>query len=237
MILRRVGGPPLVIGHRGAAALAPENTLASLEAAVAAGADLVEFDVGPDLRLGHSARERPSDQLSLDEALAFLASADVGVHVDAKAPGYEDAIVQAVRRHGLEQRAVVSAAYSVTTRRLAQLAPSLPRAIGYPHDRHGVSRLRWPAALSRAGAAALRQGMPLRLPLLIRRSHANVLSLHHTLCSRAAVAASHRFGAPILAWTVNDPACVRRLADLGVDAIVSDDPEMVREALGRLGRP
>lgn len=237
MILRRAGGPPLVIGHRGAAARAPENTLASLEAAVAARADLVEFDLGPDLRLGHSARERPSDQLSLDEALAFLAAADVGVHVDAKVPGYEDAIVQAVRRHGCEERAVVSTAYPVTTRRLARLAPSLPRAIGYPHDRYGVSRLRWPAALSRAGAAALRQGMPLRLPLLIRRSQANVLSLHHTLCTRAAVAASHRLGAPILAWTVNDPDGVRRLADLGVDAIVSDDPEMAREALGTLSHP
>jgi glycerophosphoryl diester phosphodiesterase len=237
VILRRADGPPLVIGHRGAAARAPENTLASLEAAVAARADLVEFDVGPDLRLAHSARERPSDRLSLDDALAFLAAADVGAHVDAKVPGYEDAIVQAVRRHGFEERAVVSTAYAVTTRRLAQLAPSLPRAIGYPNDRYGVSRLRWPSALSRAGAAALRQAMPLRLPLLIRRSRANVLSLHHTLCSRAAIAASHRFGAPVLAWTVNDPDGVRRLAELGVDAIVSDDPEMARRALGTLSRP
>jgi glycerophosphoryl diester phosphodiesterase len=235
--LRRAGGLPLVIGHRGAAARAPENTLASLETAVAAGADLVEFDVDADLRLAHSPRERPSDHLSLDDALAFLATADVGVHVDAKAPGYEGAIVQAVHRHGFEERAVVSTAYSVTTRRLARLAPSLPRAIGYPHDRYGVSRFRWPAALSRTGAAALRQAMPLRLPLLIHRSQANVLSLHHTLCSRAAIAASHRFGAPVLAWTVNDPGVVRRLSDLGVDAIVSDDPEMAREVLGTLGRP
>jgi len=79
--------------------------------------------------------------------------------------------------------------------------------------------------------------MPLRLPLLIRRSRANVLSLHHTLCSRAAVAASHRAGAPVLAWTVNDPAGVRRLSEAGVDAIVSDDPEMAREVLGTLSRP
>src|SRR5476649_2130039 len=52
--LRREGDLPLVIGHRGAAALAPENTLASLEAAVAAGVELVEFDVGAGLVLGHS---------------------------------------------------------------------------------------------------------------------------------------------------------------------------------------
>jgi glycerophosphoryl diester phosphodiesterase len=235
--LRRTDGPPLVIGHRGAAARAPQNTLSSLQAAVAAGADLVEFDVGPDLHLSHSARERPADRLSLDDALAFLATTPLGVHVDAKATGYEDALVDALRRHGFEGRALVSTAYRATTRRLEQLAPSLPRAIGYPNDRYGVSRVRWPTGLTRAGAGLLRQTMPLRLPLLLGRSGATVLSLHHTLCSRAAVAVSHRRGAPVLAWTVNDPAGVRRLSELGVDAIVSDDPEMAREALARLHHP
>ncbi len=211
--------------------------MASLEAAVAARVDLVEFDVGPDLQLAHSAGERPDEGLSLDDALAFLAGVGVGVHVDAKAPGYEAALVAALRRHRLEERAVVSTAYGVTTRRLAELAPSLPRAIGYPNDRYGVSRFQWPSQLTRAGAFALRQAMPVRVPLLIRRSHANALSLHHTLCSSAAIAASHRAGAPVLAWTVNDPEDVRRLAALGADAIVSDDPEMARDALGTLVRP
>lgn len=238
MNLRRADGrPPLVIGHRGAAACAPENTLASLQVAVAARADLVEFDVGPDLHLAHSARERPAAELSLDDALTFLSQHGIGVHLDAKEPGYEQALVDALRRHGLEDRAVVSTAWSVTSRRLARLAPALPRAIGYPRDRYGVSRLRWPARLTGGGAAALRQAMPVRLPVLLRRSRANVLSLHHTLCSRAAVAAAHRLGVPVLAWTVNDPQGVRRLAALGVDAIVSDDPEMVRDALATLNRP
>ena len=43
--LERRDGQPLVIGHRGAAALAPENTLASFRAARAVGVDLIEFDV------------------------------------------------------------------------------------------------------------------------------------------------------------------------------------------------
>jgi len=229
--LRRTDGPPLVIGHRGAAAVAPENTLAALQAAVDAGADLVEFDIGPDLRLAHSTREVPEEQVSLDTALEFLREHRLGVHLDVKLPGYESAVVDAIRRHGMEQRGLVSTAFAVTSRRLSRLAPALPRAIGYPRDRYGVSSLRWPQALTRTGAAALRQAMPVRIPLLLRIARADVLSLHQTLCSRAAVRAAHALGAPVLGWTANDPATVRRLADAGVDAIVSDDPGMALATL------
>lgn len=231
MNLRRGGGGPFVIGHRGAAAVAPENTIAALQAAVDAGAHLVEFDVGPGLRLAHSRRELPAEHVSLDGALEFLRAHDLGVHLDVKLPGYEQDVADAVWRHDLGSRTIVSTAFAVTSRRLARIAPSLPRAIGYPRDRLGISRIAWPEGVTRAGAAALRQAMPLRVPVLLRVARATALSLHHTLCSRAAVRVAHRLGAPVLAWTVNDPAGVRRLALLGVDAIVSDDPGMALATL------
>lgn len=220
-----------MIGHRGAAAVAPENTLAALEAAVAARVDLVEFDISPGLRLGHSLDELPDDSISLDSALAFLGRHGVGVHLDVKLPGYEEQVLDAIRRHGVAERAVISTAFAVTARRFARLAPELPRAIGYPRDRLGVSNLRWPKPLQRAGATALRQAMPVRVPVLLLWARANTLSLHHTLCSRAAVATAHRLGAPVLAWTVNDERGVRRVAAAGVDGIVSDDPEMALATL------
>jgi glycerophosphoryl diester phosphodiesterase len=223
--LLRTNGRPLVDGHRGARAVAPENTLAGLQAAVAAGADLVEFDVAPGLIVAHSAAEVPGQALSLDAALEYLASVDIGVHVDVKLPGYEAAVVDAVRKHGLAERALLSTALPPVSRTFAALAPELPRAIGYPNDRLGVSRFAWPAAVTRPGAAALRAVMPLRIPVLLRQSRADVLALHHTLCSRAAVAAAHRLGAPVFAWPVGDAAGALRLATLGVDVIVSDDPE------------
>ena len=234
MNLRRATGHPLVIGHRGAAAVAPENTLAALEAAVAARVDLVEFDISPGLRLGHSLDELPPEEVSLDDALEFLKGHGVGVHLDVKLPGYEHDVLEAIRRHGVGERAVVSTSFAVTVRRFARLAPELPRAIGYPRDRLGVSDLSWPRPMQRAGAAALRQAMPVRIPVLLRWARANTLSLHHTLCSRAAVAISHRLGAPVLAWTVNDPASVRRVTAAGVDGIVSDDPEMALATLRAL---
>jgi glycerophosphoryl diester phosphodiesterase len=233
--LRRVGGDrPLVIGHRGAAAVAPENTRAALEAGVAAGADVVEFDISPGLVLGHSDDERPADGLHLDDALELLGRTTVGLHLDVKLPGYEGAVVETVRRHGLSERALVSTAFAVSSRRLAALAPELSVAIGYPRDRLNASSLPWPQPFQRAGAAALRSAMPARIPPLLRRARANTLSLHHTLCSPAAVTTAHRLGAPVLAWTVNDPDSVRRVTNAGVDGIVSDDPEMALATLRAL---
>ena len=225
MNLLRGDGPPLVIGHRGAAAVAPENTRASLEAAVAAGVDIVEFDISPGLRLGHSSDELPAEELTLDDALELLEKHGVGVHLDVKLPGYEDDVLAAVHRHGLAERALVSTAFAVSARRFA--GSGLPVAIGYPRDRLGVSNIEWPRPLTRAGAAALRQAMPARIPVLLRWARANTLSLHHALCSRAAVRTAHLLGAPVLAWTVNDAAGARRMAALGVDGIVSDDPKIV----------
>ena len=75
--LLRGEGPMLRIGHRGAAALAPPNTIQAVEAAVAQGVDLVELDVfgRPDrtLVLGHSRRELGEEPVTLEDVFAFLA--------------------------------------------------------------------------------------------------------------------------------------------------------------------
>jgi glycerophosphoryl diester phosphodiesterase len=82
------GAPPLRIGHRGAAALAPENTIRSLRAAVEHGVDLVEFDVldlprGP-LVLAHSDR---LDEVSDGRAHGSVRDRTIEAAVGAAAPG------------------------------------------------------------------------------------------------------------------------------------------------------
>lgn len=227
-----------MIGHRGAAAVAPENTLTGLEAAVAAGADLVEFDVVDGLVLEHPGGDRAGDPPpTLDDALAFLAAQEIGVQIDLKHEGIETDVAAVVRRHGLGDRVIVSSTKTGPLRRLAGVDPGLTRAISYPHDRYGAAGLPWPRAVVRSAAACLRPAMRLRLPPLLGAARAQVLSVRHELVGRALVDTTHARGAALLAWTVNDPPAIERLVEAGVDAIVSDDPGLALRVLATLDLP
>jgi glycerophosphoryl diester phosphodiesterase len=227
-------GRPLVIGHRGAPLLAPENTLESFAAAIAAGADAVELDVGRGLVVAHSEHELPEHALVLDDALAFLAERDVAVLVDLKRPGIERDVAAALRRYGLVERAFVSSTSPAALRRLAAADVEVTRSISYPNDRYRVSRVAWPRAVTAGSAAAARAATPLRVPLLLAAARAAVLTLHHALVSPAALRAAGSRGAALVAWTVNDPERIAALGRLGVDGIVTDDPGKAREALATL---
>ncbi len=227
----------LVIGHRGAPLLAAPNSLAAFAAAVAAGADMVELDVGAGLLVGHAGEEHLTPPLRLEQALASLAGHEIDVQVDLKRIGIEAEVAAAVRASGLEGRVAVSSTWPRSLRALEREAPALTRIVGYPRDRLGAARLPWPGPLEAAGAAALRALMPGRASLLLAAGRAQGLALHHALCSRALVRAVQRRGAAVLAWTVNDPARIEALARLGVDGIVTDDPGMARSVLGTLSRP
>lgn len=226
---------PLRVGHRGAAALAPENTAASLRAAVEHGVDVVEFDVlalpREGLVLAHSAREVPETPVSLDEALSTLASAGVGVQIDVKGGGLEDAVVATLAHHGMTGRAVVSSVRSTVLARFAALEPTLPRALSYPDDRLGVSRTPLAAPAVRAALVAGRATLPYRLDGMLRRARATVASLHEALVTARTVEHCRRLGVPLVVWTVDDPERVRALDALGVDAVVSDDPRMLAATL------
>ncbi len=257
---RREDGSLLRVGHRGAAALAPENTLHSLRAAVAAGVDVVEFDVldlerGP-LVLAHSdhlievshgaasgsvrsltlaeLREVAPDLPTLDEALAFFAdeAPAVGLHIDLKLRTRLDELSGAVVRHGLAERTIVSAFHTRRLHDVARHAPTIQIGFTYPEDRFGVSRRPrlWPVIS--VGLSTLRASMPARLPRLLRRAGATALMLEHRLVSESAVARAHALGVPVLAWTVDDPADLRRVTAAGVDGVITNDPRIFMATLG-----
>ncbi len=230
--LRRAKGAPLLrVGHRGAAALAPENTIAALALAVQLGCDLVEFDVlelDGKLVLAHSAAELPAAPAPLDEALAFLARSEAGAHVDLKSPGSEAAVAEALRRHGLVERAVVSTFRPESLRALHAVEPGLRLGLTYPEDRHGLSRQRALGPVVDLGLAAMRIVLARRIGRMLAAADATAAMLHWQVVNRAVVERCHALGVPVLAWTVETREHVRRLDELGVDGVIADDPQILR---------
>lgn len=230
MRLLRGDGPLIRVGHRGAAALAPENTLASFDAAVALGVDAVEFDVvdpgsGP-LLVGHSLPELAPEPPTLDDAIDHLRRAEVWLHVDLKLSTRLDEVAAALARHGVEERAVVSSFHRPSLHALARHAPRVRIGFTYPDDRYGVSKRRALRPAITIGTAALRRAIVARVPAMLERAGAQALMLQHAVVSRAAVARAHALGAAVWAWTVDDPVELARLDAAGVDAVISNDPRI-----------
>jgi glycerophosphoryl diester phosphodiesterase len=247
-------GRPFRIGHKGAAALEAENTLRSLSRAVELGCDLVEFDVldlhDGTLVLAHSddllevshgaaagqvrtktlaeLREVAPELPTFDEALELLGASGAGLHVDLKWHGYEDAAAEAIRKHGLVERTVVSSFHAASLRRLAELEPAIARGYTYPFDRRGVSRNRMLAPVTATALLGLRRALPWRINGLLERAHASAAMLHHFVVSRAAVERAHARGAAVFAWTVDDDAALARVVSAGVDGVVTNDPRIFR---------
>lgn len=232
MNFRREGSGYLRVGHRGAAALAPPNSLAGLDAALAAGLDGVEVDVVEANRqvvLAHSLGEHAPDAPTLDEALAVLAERggpDVFVDVDVKGWGFEGQILDALHRQGFLDRALVSSFFFRTLRAMRRLDPEVALAVSYPYDRLRVTARGVPERAIATGLSAMRRVLPLRIGRLLARSGAGVATLHHLVISRSLVERCHALGVPVLAWTVNDAVALARVVELGVDGVITDDPRI-----------
>jgi glycerophosphoryl diester phosphodiesterase len=225
--LRRRDGRALRIGHRGAAALAPENTLESIELAVELGCDLVEFDVHAvdgSLVLAHDRPLATEGLPTLDDVLAFLASTRAGVHLDLKSHGAEREVADALRRHGLLERTLVSSFRGATLRALHAVEPSVRLGRTYPQDRTGLAGRPAFMPLVRPVVGALRRALARRIGRLLVRSRATVAVLHWAVLSEAVVSRCRALGVPVLAWTVDDPAQLPWLDRLGVDGVITNDP-------------
>jgi glycerophosphoryl diester phosphodiesterase len=230
----------LVIGHRGAPLIARENTVAAFRAAGDQGADGVELDVRgtADGRLAlhhdaHLADGRAVVELpweALPEGTADLPAALDAcrgmrmVNVEIKnwpddvdfdpTLGHVDAVAAALLSRPPEERAsyVVSCFHLPSVDRVRALAPDLATAwlvLGPPDGSAG--------ALVEEVAA---------------HGHAAVHP-HHAFVTAELVATAHAAGVAVNTWTCDDPDRIRWLADIGVDAIVTNVPDVAVAALGR----
>ena len=167
---------PRRVGHKGAAHLAPGNTLASFEAAVRAGVDMIEFDVlseRPDgsgrLLLAHdygalAARARRSRSSRASSTSPASAYAGIELDVDVKLPGYGARVVRALREAGLIERALVSSTYPEDLDAMRAIEPTLRVGWSVPRARRDYTESRLTVApgagaarrLPRAGCRAAR---------------------------------------------------------------------------------
>jgi glycerophosphoryl diester phosphodiesterase len=231
-----------LVGHKGADAIAPGNTIASFQKAVAVGVDTIEFDV-LWLRDAHLPLERRAPlvvahdwadaasrtPLTLTEALdAFLEPPldKVEIDLDVKLPGREEELVEALRERGLIERAMISTMELHTLGRVLDLEPNLRRGWTYPKVTKDWTRKRW----AKAPMAAALVGMRYRLPGLaaekLPQFGVEAMWVYHPLVSARLARICKLAGVELIAWTVDDEARMRKLVDAGVDGLVSNDPRL-----------
>ena len=222
------------VGHKGADLVAPGNTVASFEAALEHGVDVIEFDVlklrDGRLVLAHDYRdgERP-DALTLDEGLDHFAGeaySGVELNVDLKLPGYEREVVDGLASRGLSERALISTQYLASLDLITRLDRRLRRGLSVPKLRSDPTKSSWKKPFALAMALLARRLIPLRAARLIRRGRFDALMTHWRLVSPRLVQSVHRAGGEVYVWTVDDAEHISRLSSLGVDGVISNDPRL-----------
>lgn len=238
------GSEPLAIAHRGGAALAPENSLAAFALASALGLRYLETDIrvtadgqlvcfhddtldrvtsatGPvrsktlrDLRTLRINGIEPIP--TFDEALdAFPQQCFT---VDLKDQAAIEPLVKALQRKGVAQRVCIAGAWDGWLAHVRREVPGISSALGWRSLTAlltcAKTGLRPPKALATAPFAHVPVTLS-RVPIFVERL----------------VAMSHDIDVRVVTWTVDDPVVIRRLLDVGVDAIITNRPDVLREVL------
>jgi glycerophosphoryl diester phosphodiesterase len=234
-----------LVGHKGADAIAPGNTLESFRAAIGAGVDTVEFDVLwlPDSHLPveeraplvvahdwHDAERRTP--LALTEALdAFLEPPldQVEIDLDIKLPGREEEIVEALRERDLVGRAMVSTMELYSLGRILQLEPALRRGWTYPKVTKDWASKRWAKGPMLGALAVMRQRLPGLAAEKLPKFGVEAMWVYHPLISARLARITKLAGVELIAWTVDDLGKMQRLVERGVNGICSNDPRLFAE--------
>jgi glycerophosphoryl diester phosphodiesterase len=221
------------VGHKGADLVAPGNTVASFEAALEHDVDMIEFDVlrlrDGRLVLAHDYEDAAArTPLTLEEGLDHFAGeayADGELDVDMKLAGYEHEVVDGLLQRGLAERALISSHYIESLDEVARLAPQLRRGLSVPRVRRDYTKT--PLALPAYGIArVMRARLPSKVRPLLRAGRIQAVMSHWLLVSRRLVDLVHAEGGEVYVWTVDDARRIEQLRELGVHAVITNDPRL-----------
>jgi len=226
------------VGHKGADAVVPGNTLESFEAAVEIGVDMIELDVLRDREgrlviahdYGDARRRRPLD---LTEALdAFLEPPldEVEIDCDVKLPGREGELAGALRARDLIDRAMVSTMEISSLQKLQRLEPGLRRGWTYPKTTRDWTKHAWARPALLAGLLAMRRALPRLLPQRAEELGLSALWPYHQVVTPKLIEAARDAGVEVITWTVDDAGRMDELLAMGVDGVCSNDPRLFGRA-------
>lgn len=222
---------PLVIGHRGAMAMAAENTMPSMQAAIAAGSDMIELDVhvlDGELIVFHDHRlERLTGQIgrlkdvplarlndyqvggnaipTLREVVA-LCQGLVGLNVELKGQGCAEPMAQLYDE-------MLSAGWALEDILISS----------FDH----VQLAQFKARVPTARVGYLLEGQPKDLAAGAQAFGAYALHLNHEFLTPAFLADAKARELKVYVYTVNHEQDMIDLLDMGVDGIISDCPDVL----------
>jgi len=231
----------LIIGHKGASSIAPENTLKAFQKAIELKADYVEFDIhitkdGKIVIIHDSDKfnatgvkglieDMTLDQIkSLDAGegekiptireLISIVRKKIGLQIEIKSINLLDKLIHILREENLISTSIVSSFILNELLKLKLLEPSLKVGLLLSAD--------------------------LVRPKLIKRkiekiAKNNFYSIHppFTTINKEIVDFAHSYGLKVIVWTVNDREIMENLIELAVDGIITDDISLANEVLGR----
>ncbi|HEY6628952.1 MAG TPA: glycerophosphodiester phosphodiesterase [Acidimicrobiia bacterium] len=247
--------PPIAIAHRGSRELWPENTMEAFSQAVALGFRFLETDLhvtadgvlvcihddtvdrttegtgpvsgfrfeelaGLDAGFRHNAaggypfRGAGVSVPSLEEAVTRLP--DASFVVDLKGEGQVDLLAALIERLSLHDRLIVG---SFSDQRLDEFRSATGGRVA---TSSGPMLSRMWLLTSRVGRGAGGQASALQLPTQVRGIK---------VVDKRLVDTAHNNGLQVHVWTVNDPAEMESYLDMGVDGIISDRPDLLRDLL------
>jgi glycerophosphoryl diester phosphodiesterase len=223
----------LKIGHRGARAYEPENTLRSFKKALELGVDAVEIDVRAtrdgEIVVIHDAEvdrttngkglvnqltlkeikqlrtEKDERIPTLEETLRFL-DKKVKVLIELKETGLEEKVLKAIGEKKLEDNVIIVSFIEDALRRVRELNDKVETGLIYARHKNPVK------AASNLKAAYL----------------VSLYRFTHT----ADVQKAHQNGLKVIVWTVNRPEEVAEYVKKGVDGITSDKPDILLNPAG-----
>jgi glycerophosphoryl diester phosphodiesterase len=235
----------LNIAHRGASALAPENTMAAFEKAVDLGADVLELDLhltrDNELVVIHDdSLDRTTDGRGPvhERSLKDLKRLDAGLWFGQGFVGQRIPTLAEVldRFAGKVPLALEIKAGSTFFPGIEEKVVSVLRrhsAIEYSavasFDHYALRRVKEVEPALRT--AALLVGRPVSISAIAGPGKADAMALEASLVTRTEAEACRAAGLQLVVWVVNEPARMRHFIDLGVDGIITDRPDLLRTAL------